>query len=51
MLINEAAKLSGTTRKAIEYYCLKDLLSPRFTDNGYRDFPEEDVIRLKRSLF
>ncbi|MBQ7991721.1 MAG: MerR family DNA-binding transcriptional regulator [Solobacterium sp.] len=34
MLINEAAKLSGTTKKTIEYYCLKGLLSPQFTENG-----------------
>ncbi len=48
MYIQEAAKLSGTTKKAIEYYCLKGLLNPRFTENGYRDFSEEDVACLKR---
>lgn len=48
MLINEAAKLSETTKKAIEYYCLKGLLSPQFTENGYRDFTEDDVICLKK---
>ena len=48
MFIKEAAKLSGTTKKAIEYYCLKGLLNPQFTENGYRDFTEEDVICLKK---
>ncbi len=48
MLINEAAKLSGTTKKAIEYYCLKGLLDPQTSANGYRVFSEEDVIRLKK---
>ena len=48
MYIHEAAKLSGTTKKAIEYYCQKGLLSPQFTENGYRDFTEEDVICLKK---
>jgi DNA-binding transcriptional MerR regulator len=48
MYIQEAAKLSGTTKKAIEYYCLKGLLNPRCTESGYRDFSEEDVICLKK---
>ncbi len=48
MYIHEAAKLSGTTKKAIEYYCQKGLLSPQFTENGYRDFTEEDVACLKK---
>ena len=48
MYIHEAAELSGTTKKAIEYYCLKGLLSPQVTENGYRDFSDEDVACLKR---
>ena len=48
MYIHEAAKLSGTTKKAIEYYCLKGLLSPQIIENGYRDFTEEDVACLKK---
>ena len=46
--IHEAAELAGTTKKAIEYYCLKGLLNPQFIENGYRDFTEEDVICLKK---
>ena len=48
MYIQEAAKLSGTTKKAIEYYCLKGILNPQCTASGYRDFSEEDVICLKK---
>ena len=51
MYIHEAAKFSGTTKKAIEYYCQKGLISPRFTENGYRDFTGEDVGCLKKNLF
>ncbi len=48
MYIHEAAKISGTTKKAIEYYCRKGLISPQFTENGYRDFTEEDAVCLKK---
>ena len=33
MYINEAAKLAGTTKKAIEYYCQKGLLDPAIAEN------------------
>lgn len=50
--INEAAKLSGITKKAIEYYCQKGLLDPALSDKGYRIFSAEDVEELKKiSLF
>lgn len=48
MYIHEAAELSGTTKKAIEYYCMKGLLRPRVSENGYRIFSEEDVACLKK---
>lgn len=48
MYINEAAKLSGTTKKAIEYYCQKGLLDPAISENGYKVFSAEDVERLKK---
>ena len=48
MYIHEAAKYAGTTKKAIEYYCQRGLLSPQFTENGYRDFTEEDVVCLRK---
>ncbi|MBR4163169.1 MAG: MerR family transcriptional regulator, partial [Solobacterium sp.] len=48
MYIHEVSKLSGTTKKAIEYYCLKGLLQPSLSENGYRVFSDEDVSLLKR---
>ena len=48
MYINEAAKLSGTTKKAIEYYCQKGLLDPAISENGYKSFSAEDVEKLKK---
>ncbi len=48
MYIHEAAERAGTTKKAIEYYCMKGLLSPRVSENGYKDFSEEDVACLKK---
>lgn len=46
--INEAAKLSGITKKAIKYYCQKGLLDPALSDKGYRIFSAEDVEELKK---
>lgn len=48
MYIHEVSKLTGTTKKAIEYYCRKGLLQPTLSENGYRLFSEEDVSLLKR---
>lgn len=48
MLINELAKLTSLTKKAIEYYSEQDLVSPVVLENGYRDFSENDVERLKK---
>jgi len=47
MLIKEVCKITGLTRKAIEYYEEKGLIAPRIEDNGYRNFSKEDVKRLK----
>lgn len=48
MLINEASKITSLTKKAIEYYTEQKLICPFVLDNGYRDFSENDVERLKR---
>lgn len=48
MLIGEAAKAAGLTRKAIEYYIGQGLVKPSARDNGYREFSAEDVERLRR---
>ena len=38
MLINEVAKLSNLTKKAVEYYTEQGLICPNILENGYRDF-------------
>ena len=48
MHIHEACRLSGTTKKAVEYYCQKGLLNPQLSENGYRVFSPEDADRLKK---
>jgi len=55
MLIHEASKKCGLTRKAIEYYVDQKLVLPQVLENGYRDYSEEDVetlhkIKLLRQL-
>jgi DNA-binding transcriptional MerR regulator len=52
MLINEVSKNANLTKKAIEYYMEQELIFPTVLENGYRDFNQSDVERLKRiSLF
>ena len=48
MYIHEAAERAGTTKKAIEYYCTKGLVSPQLSESGYRIFSEEDAVCLKK---
>lgn len=48
MLINEAARHTGLTKKAIEYYTLQGLVAPKVLENGYRDFSEQDTAVLKK---
>lgn len=48
MLIGEAAKETGTTKKAIEYYEEQGLICPEISENGYRSFSDEDVMKLRK---
>ena len=49
MKINEVEALVGVTKKNIRFYEEQGLLSPqRNSDNGYRDYSEEDVQTLRR---
>ena len=48
MLINEVCKKSSLTKKAVEYYMEQGLISPSIQENGYRNFSDEDVDRLKK---
>lgn len=48
MLIKDVCKETGLTKKAIEYYQQKGLISPEIRENGYRDFDKDDVEKLKK---
>ncbi|MBP1042526.1 MerR family transcriptional regulator [Vagococcus sp. BWB3-3] len=48
MLINEITKQTGLTKKAVEYYCEQQLISPTIQENGYRDFSESDRLLLEK---
>lgn len=52
MLRNEIQSKTGLTRKAIEYYEEKGLVSPKKAENGYRDYSDKDLeILTEISLF
>ncbi|MDU2265917.1 MerR family transcriptional regulator [Clostridium celatum] len=46
MLINEVCNLTGLTKKAISYYEKQGLLKPKKSNNGYREYSEEDIALL-----
>ena len=48
MLRSEIQKETGLTRKAIEYYEDKGLIHPQKSENGYRNYSNEDLETLKK---
>lgn len=48
MLIKDVCKETGLTKKAVEYYQQKGLVSPEIKENGYRYFSQQDVEKLKK---
>ena len=48
MLIHEVCKKCNLTKKAIEYYGEQGLISPAVNENGYRQFSDDDVEKLKK---
>lgn len=48
MYIKEVCERTNLTKKAIEYYQYKDLISPAIEENGYRKFVNSDVEKLKK---
>lgn len=48
MLIQEVSKAAGLTKKAVEYYTEKGMVTPAVQDNGYRDYGEKDAQTLKK---
>lgn len=48
MLLNEVAKKTGMTKRAIKYYEEQNLLSVQKNSNGYRNYTAENIDTLKR---
>ena len=48
MNVKEVEDKTGITRANIRFYETKELIEPKRSDNGYRDYSEEDVERLKK---
>ena len=48
MYRNEIIKCTGLSRKALDYYEEKGLISPMREENGYRIYEREDLERLKK---
>lgn len=46
MKINEAAKITGLTKKAIYFYIEEGLINPVKLDNNYHDFSNRDISHL-----
>lgn len=47
MKINEVEQLLGISKANIRFYEKQNLLAPRRSENGYRDYSDEDVHRLQ----
>lgn len=55
MMIKEIENLSGTKEEDIQFYEGEGFITPKYMDNGYRDYSEDDLqillrIKLLRSL-
>lgn len=48
MFINEVCRVCALTKKAVEYYIEQGLVAPAVLENGYRDFSDADIDRLKQ---
>lgn len=48
MLIGELAERTGTTARALRYYEEQGLLRPQRNPNGYREFGDDEVLRVRQ---
>lgn len=48
MLINEVCKKCKLTKKAVEYYGEQGLIKLVVMENGYRQFSDDDAMKLKK---
>lgn len=51
MTIKEVEMLLDIPRATVRFYEKEGLISPTREGNGYRDYSDEDVEKLKRLLF
>lgn len=51
MKIKEVEEITGMTQKAIRFYEEHELVHPKRSENGYRDYSEEDVRFLREVAF
>jgi len=47
VLIKDVCRECGLTKKAVEYYERRGLISPEIGGNGYRNYSEKDIAALK----
>lgn len=50
MQISELTSLLGITKENLRYYEKEGLISPSRRENGYRDYSEDDIEKLKKVL-
>lgn len=50
MKINDAEQLLGVTKANLRFYEKEGLITPQRSENGYRDYSEDDIIRLKEII-
>ena len=50
MKINDIEKMLGLTKANIRFYEKQGLITPQRTENGYRDYRDEDIVRLKEII-
>lgn len=50
MKINEVEQALGISKANIRFYEKQNLLAPRRSENGYRDYSDQDVVRLREII-
>ena len=50
MKINEAEQLLGISKANIRFYEKEGLLAPSRTERGYREYTDDDIVRLKQII-
>lgn len=48
MIISKVCKVTGLTKKAVEYYIERGLVNPEIDESGYREFSKMDIDTLRQ---